>query len=76
MGGTTFSGICAGTTKAGKRCRRVVIYANGFCKSHGGDSTDYDRERAKHLAKKWLRKHERWEKRIRAFEKRVGICRT
>ena len=37
----TFAGICQGTTKAGTRCRRIVVYANGFCKAHGGDSTEY-----------------------------------
>jgi len=52
--GYTFWGTCKGTTKAGTRCKRIVVYANGCCQAHGGDSTEYmkwnfDRQKAKAL---------------------------
>jgi hypothetical protein len=41
----TFWGTCKGTTKAGAPCQRTVVYGNGFCQAHGGDSTEFMRER-------------------------------
>lgn len=32
----TFRGDCPGITKAGTRCGRHVVFANGKCKAHGG----------------------------------------
>jgi hypothetical protein len=61
----TFNGICKGLTKAGIRCRRTVVYANGLCKAHGGDSTEYMRERVKRLREKALRRHARFLRRVR-----------
>lgn len=56
----TFNGICKGTTKAGTRCRRIVVYANGLCKAHGGDSMEYMRQLAERLKEKALRRHARF----------------
>jgi hypothetical protein len=56
----TFNGVCKGTTKAGNRCRRIVVYANGLCKAHGGDSTEYMRELSERLKEKALRRHARF----------------
>jgi hypothetical protein len=60
----TFNGVCKGTTKAGARCRRIVVYANGLCKAHGGDSMEYMRERALQIADKAKRRIERYKRRI------------
>ena len=57
--GYTFWGNCKGTTKAGTRCKRIVVYANGYCRWHGGDSTEYMRERARQIADKSRRRTRR-----------------
>lgn len=49
MAGTTFNGRCVGITKAGTQCQLKVVYANGLCAAHGGDSAEYDRERIKRI---------------------------
>ena len=65
----TFNGICKGITKAGQPCKRRVVFANGFCKAHGGDSTEYMRlnferqiEKSKRRTKRLSRLVERWRK--------------
>lgn len=63
--GFTFLGKCKGTTKAGTPCRHESVYANGYCRQHGGDSTDFMRERAKRIAEKARRRHERWKRKLR-----------
>ena len=50
--GYTFNGICKGTTKAGTPCKHRVVFANGFCKQHGGDSTEFMRGRVRKLVAK------------------------
>ena len=62
----TFSGRCKGITKPGTQCGDTVVYANGLCKQHGGDSTEHERERLERMKqkalksfRKWRRKHER-----------------
>ena len=59
----TFWGACKGTTKAGTRCRRTIVYANGYCRAHGGDSTEFMRERFEKIKAKALRRLRRWERR-------------
>lgn len=58
----TFAGQCKGTTKAGTPCRHIVVFANGFCKQHGGDSTEFERERLEQIKKKALRRIKRWKR--------------
>lgn len=71
--GYTFWGTCKGTTKAGTPCRRTVVYANGYCQQHGGDSTEFMRERFEKIKAKALRCLRRWEKRAaRAGAHRQG----
>ncbi len=60
----TFLGHCKGTTKAGTRCRHIVVYANGYCRAHGGDSTEYMRERLERIKKKMLRRIKKWQRRL------------
>lgn len=62
----TFAGHCKGLTKAGTSCKRMVIYANGYCQAHGGDSTEYMRERARRIAEKAQR-------RVRRLLKKLGL---
>lgn len=69
MGGTTFFGSCKGTTKAGTKCGQVSVYANGYCRHHGGDSTEYDRER---FQKVKARAVERSKRCIARLERRYG----
>jgi hypothetical protein len=57
--GYTFWGTCKGKTKTGTPCRRIVVYANGFCYWHGGDSTEYMRERFRQIAEKAKRRSKR-----------------
>lgn len=61
--GYTFFGTCKGTTKAGTPCRRTVVYANGLCSWHGGDSTEFMRERFEKIKAKALHRLRRWKKR-------------
>lgn len=63
----TFAGICNGTTKAGTPCRHIVVYANGFCKQHGGDSTEFMRERVRRLVAKSRARTERLKRRLRRY---------
>ncbi len=65
--GYTFAGRCKGTTKAGTPCRRAVVYANGFCRHHGGDSTEFMRVRMEKIRTKALRRIARWKKRLKAL---------
>lgn len=58
----TFSGRCKGTTKAGTQCRHIVVFANGFCKQHGGDSTEFERERLERIREKALRRIRKWKR--------------
>jgi len=60
----TFAGICMGVTKAGTQCRHIVVYANGFCNQHSGDSTEYMRERLEHARKKMLRRIAKRQRRL------------
>jgi len=64
--GYTFFGTCQGTTKAGTPCKRMVIYANGYCQAHGGDSTEFMRERLAKIKAKARRRAEKWRKRFAA----------
>ena len=52
----TFNGVCKGTTKAGNRCKHRVVFANGYCKQHGGDSTEFVREKTRRLVAKLKRR--------------------
>ena len=61
--GYTFAGVCKGTTKAGTPCQRIVVYANGYCRAHGGDSTEFMRERLANIKAKALRRLRQWKKR-------------
>lgn len=63
--GYTFWGVCKGVTKAGTPCRRIVVYANGFCRAHGGDSSDYMKAVAERLKRKAQRRHLRWQRKMR-----------
>ena len=63
--GFTFAGICRGVTKAGTPCRRIVVYANGYCQQHGGDSTEFMRERVRRLVAKSRARTERLKRRLR-----------
>jgi hypothetical protein len=54
--GYTFWGTCKGTTKAGTACKRTSVYANGHCRAHGGDSTEFMRERFEKIKAKALRR--------------------
>ena len=58
--GYTFTGVCKGVTKAGTTCRHIVVFANGFCRQHGGDSTEYMRERLDRIRQKALRRMKKW----------------
>lgn len=63
--GYTFLGTCKGTTKAGARCKHIVVYANGYCRQHGGDSSKYMRQLARRLAAKSRARTERLKRRLR-----------
>ena len=67
--GYTFSGTCKGTTKAGKRCGHIVVFANGRCRQHGGDSAAFMAERMAKIKAKALRRLAKWKKRIEAFRR-------
>ena len=74
--GYTFFGTCKGTTKAGIPCRRTVVYANGLCSWHGGDSSDFMRERIEKIKAKAVRRLRRWKKRAaRAAQHQQGEVR-
>ena len=65
--GHTFSGTCKGATKAGAPCKRRVVFANGLCQWHGGDSSAFMAERMEKIRAKALRRFRRWKKRAEAF---------
>ena len=65
----TFLGKCKGATKAGTRCKHIVVYANGYCRQHGGDSTEFMRERFEKIKAKAVRRARRWHRRL----KKLGI---
>ena len=52
----TFSGKCAGKTKTGKPCGQRSIYANGYCRHHGGNSTEYMIQHREYLLEKHRRR--------------------
>jgi hypothetical protein len=56
----SFNGRCKGTTKAGTQCKHIVVFANGFCRQHGGDSTEYERERMEGIKQKALARSRKW----------------
>lgn len=60
----TFFGFCKGKTKAGEPCKRTVVFANGFCKHHGGDSTKYMQWNFERQKIKALRQAARFERRL------------
>ena len=64
--GYTFWGTCNGTTKAGAPCRRTIVYANGYCRAHGGDSTEFMLERFEKIKAKALRRVKRYQRLQRA----------
>lgn len=61
--GYTFAGKCKGTTKGGTPCRHRSVYANGYCRQHGGDSSAFMAERLEKLRANALRRIARWKKR-------------
>jgi len=65
----TFAGRCKGTTKAGTQCRHVIVYANGYCKQHGGDSTEFERERFERMKQKAIKRVEKWKRKRQAVTK-------
>ncbi len=65
--GYTFAGVCKGVTKARTRCKHIVIYANSYCRQHGGDSTEFMRERLRRLVAKSRAKIKRFKRRLRHF---------
>ena len=67
MTGTTFYGVCKGTTKAGTSCRHRSVYANGYCRQHGGDSTAYDKARFEYTKAKALARSRRFFARIKRY---------
>jgi len=68
--GYTFWGECKGVKKDGTPCRSSTVYANGYCRHHGGDSSEFMRERLKRLRAKALRRLKRWERRIARARRR------
>lgn len=62
----TFYGTCLGKTKKGTPCRHTTVYANGYCKQHGGDSTEYMLMVRDRLAEKQRRRVERWWRKFRS----------
>lgn len=67
--GYTFFGQCSATTMGGTGCKRKVVYANGLCAAHGGDSTEFMRERLRRIVAKSRARTERLRRRL----KRMGI---
>jgi hypothetical protein len=67
--GYTFWGTCKGTTKAGTPCKHIVVYANGYCRAHGGDSTEFMRERFAKIKAKAQRRAERLRRRRARLER-------
>ena len=68
--GYTFFGKCKGKTKAGMPCLHMSVFANGFCRQHGGDSTEFMQERLRELKAKTRKKLERWKLQRRVNEAR------
>jgi hypothetical protein len=65
----TFSGRCKGITKAGTPCRHTVVFANGLCKQHGGDSSEFERERSEQIREKTLQRIRKWKRKRMAVTK-------
>lgn len=63
--GFTFNRACKGVTQRGTACQRRVVYANGLCSHHGGDSAAFMKARAKRLAEKAHRRIERLKRKLR-----------
>lgn len=74
--GYTFAGKCKGTTRAGAPCRHIVVFANGYCKQHGGDSTEFMRERARQIVEKSRRRTRRLMRRLGIKPKEIKHGRT
>ena len=68
--GYTFWGTCKGSTKAGSPCKRTIVYANSFCYWHGGDSSEFMRERFEKIKAKALRRVRRQQRRIERLLKK------
>lgn len=62
----TFAGRCKGITKAGTPCRHTSVFANGFCRQHGGDSTEFELERFERIKQKALRRIKKWKRKHKA----------
>jgi hypothetical protein len=62
--GYTFWGMCKGVTKAGTACKRQIVYANGYCQAHGGDSSKFMRERLEKIRAKAIRRARRWQRKM------------
>lgn len=61
----TYWGTCKGKTKKGQLCRHTVIFANGFCKQHGGATPpEYAKELLERERARLLMVAERFNKRI------------
>jgi len=73
MAGTTFSGVCKGTTKKGTPCQRKVVFANGLCRQHGGDSSEYDRRHFEYLKEKAIRRSTKVSKRLRRLVEKFRV---
>ena len=56
---------CKGVTKAGTPCRHTVVFANGYCRQHGGDSTELERERLEQIKQRTLARFRKWKRKHR-----------
>lgn len=64
----TISGKCNGITKAGLPCKHRVIFANGFCKQHGGKNPpEVLTARLERMRQKCLRQAERWNRKLKKW---------
>lgn len=56
----TYWGVCKGKTKTGKPCGQSSIYGNGYCRHHGGYTSDAEIEAYKQrIIEKTKRRHRR-----------------
>jgi hypothetical protein len=69
-----FWGTCKGTTKAGTNCKRTIVYANGYCRAHGGNSTEFMLERFAKIKSKALRRVKRYQRRMQHAKATLGAC--
>jgi hypothetical protein len=65
----TFLGRCKGTTKAGTQCGHKSVFANGYCRQHGGDSSKFERERFERIKQKALWGFKKWKRKRQAVAK-------